>query len=151
MNCCYCFPSLFGCATLTPPPVQIFRTPNGRNNGLMALCAFERGAAVGEFVGVITKGLQDVDVMENTTGSTRYQIWQGRQGNFTRFVNHSCNANAQYQRFTWLGTQRIILVSKGIEAGTEITVDYSDKYWKGLDKKCLCGEKSCRYKGKGNH
>ncbi|RWA13295.1 hypothetical protein EKO27_g1836 [Xylaria grammica] len=142
LNCCYCFPSLFGCATLTPPPVQVFRTPDGRNNGLMALCAFERGAAVGEFVGVITKGLQDVDVMEDTTGSAKYQIWQGRQGNFTRFVNHSCNANAQYQRFTWLDTQRIILVSKGIEAGSEITVDYSDKYWKGLDKTCLCGEKS---------
>ncbi|KAI1124481.1 hypothetical protein F5Y10DRAFT_249363 [Nemania abortiva] len=146
LNCCYCFPSLFGCATLTPPPIQVFRTPDGRNNGLMALCAFERGAAVGEFVGVITKGLQDVDVMENTTGSSHYQIWQGRQGNFTRFVNHSCNANAQYQQFTWLDTQRIVLVSKGIEAGSEITVDYSGKYWKGLDKKCLCGEKSCRYR-----
>ncbi|KAI1308845.1 hypothetical protein F5Y03DRAFT_83786 [Xylaria venustula] len=146
LNCCYCFPSLFGCATLIPPPVQVFRTPDGRNNGLLALCAFERGSAVGEFVGVITKGLQDVDVMENTTGSTTYQIWQGRQGNFTRFVNHSCNANAQYQRFTWLDTQRIILVSKGIEAGSEITVDYSDKYWKDLDKRCLCGKRNCRYR-----
>ncbi|TGJ80468.1 hypothetical protein E0Z10_g8294 [Xylaria hypoxylon] len=147
LNCCYCFPSLFGCATFTPPPVQVFRTPNGRNNGLMALCAFERGAAVGEFIGVITKGLQDVDVMENATGSAKYQIWQGRQGNFTRFVNHSCNSNSQYQQFTWLDTQRIVLVSKGIGAGSEITVDYSDKYWKGLDKKCLCGEKSSHRKG----
>ncbi|KAI1330108.1 hypothetical protein F5Y16DRAFT_364086 [Xylariaceae sp. FL0255] len=146
LNCCYCFPTLFGCAAVTPFPVQVFRTPDGRNNGLMALCAFERGAAVGEFIGVVTKGLQDVDVMENTIGSNRYQIWQGKQGNFTRFANHSCNANAQYQRFTWVDTQRIILVSKGIEAGSEITVDYSDKYWEGLDKKCLCGEKSCRYK-----
>ncbi|KAI0434599.1 hypothetical protein F5Y09DRAFT_356191 [Xylaria sp. FL1042] len=145
LNYCCCFPSLFGCATLPPPPVQVFRTQDGRNNGLMALCLLGRGVAVGEFVGVITKGLRDVDVMESTTGSTNYQIWQGRQGNFTRFVNHSCNANAQYQRFTWLDTQRIILVSKGIEAGTEITVDYSDKYWRGLDKKCLCGKRNCRY------
>jgi hypothetical protein len=30
----------------------------------------------------------------------------------------------------WAGTQRIVLVSKGIEAGDEITVDYSDTYWK---------------------
>ncbi|KAI1814950.1 hypothetical protein GGS20DRAFT_576512 [Poronia punctata] len=145
LNCCYCFPSLFGCATPPPPPVQVFRT-RGRNNGLMALCAFERGAAIGEFVGVITKGLSDVDVMESTVGARHYQIWQGREGNFTRFVNHSCNANSQYQRFTWLNTQRIILVSKGIEAGSEITVDYSENYWKGLDKKCLCGERSCRYR-----
>lgn len=155
LNACYCFPSLFGTGRLTPSPVLVFRTPDGKNNGLLALCRFERGAPIGEFVGVVTRGLRDVDVMESCTtsssssqqpGGTSYQIWQGRQGNFTRFVNHSCKANSQYQRFTWLNTQRIILVSKGIEAGTEITVDYSDKYWKGLDKKCLCGESCCRYR-----
>lgn len=150
-NSCFCFPTLFGAAKPLPPPVLIFRTADGRNNGLMALCAFERGAPVGEFVGVVTKGLSDVDVMESAVaaGAAKYQIWQGRQGNFTRFVNHSCKANAQYQRFTWLGTQRIVLVSKGIEAGTEISVDYSDKYWRGLDKKCLCGESCCRYRRDG--
>lgn len=152
LNNCYCFPTLFGCAVTSPSPVLVFRTADGKNNGLLALCAFERGAPIGEFVGLITKGFREVDVMESTTtapggdsASVSYQIWQGRQGNFTRFVNHSCKANSQYQRFTWLHTQRIILVSKGIDAGTEITVDYSDKYWKGLNKKCLCGESCCRY------
>lgn len=147
VNACLCFPTLFGAAQSLPPPVLVFRTTHGcKNNGLLALCPFERGAAVGEFVGLVTKGLSDVDVMEGcSTAGVRYQIWQGRQGNYTRFVNHSCKANAQYQRFTWLGTQRIILVSKGIEAGAEITVDYSDKYWTGLDKVCLCGESCCRY------
>lgn len=146
-NSCACFPTLFGTAQALPAPVLVFRTANGRNNGLLALCPFERGALVGEFIGLVTKGLSDVDVMESTSASgTNYQIWQGRQGNFTRFVNHSCKANAQYQRFSWLGTQHVLLVSKGIEAGEEITVDYSDKYWKGLDKKCLCGHSCCRYR-----
>ncbi|KAI1870477.1 uncharacterized protein JN550_005405 [Neoarthrinium moseri] len=145
-NSCYCFPTLFGCAKTSPSPVLIYHTPNGRNNGVIALCPFERGSPVGEFVGLITKGFQDVDVLESSTRLEKYQIWQGQQGNFTRFVNHSCKANAQYQRFTWLNTQRIILVSKGIEAGAEVTVDYSDKYWRGLDKKCLCGEACCKYK-----
>ncbi|KAI0185624.1 hypothetical protein EV127DRAFT_456144 [Xylaria flabelliformis] len=112
VNCYYCSPSWFSYTTITPPPIQVFRTPDGRNNSLMALCAFERGAAVGEFIGVITKGLQDVD----------------------------------YRLFTWLDTQRIILVSKGIDAGSDIAVNYSDKYWKGRDKKCLCGERSRRYR-----
>lgn len=147
-NDCSCFPSLFGTTQPLPAPVMVFRTSNGRNNGLMALCPFDRGVLVGEFVGLVTKGLSDVDVMESTSANgTSYQIWQGRHGNFTRFVNHSCKANAQYQRFSWLGTQHVILVSKGIEAGEEITVDYSDKYWKGLDKKCLCGHSCCRYRG----
>ncbi len=96
-------------------------------------------------MGLVTRGLQDLDVMQGDTDERSYQIWQGRQGNHTRFVNHSCNPNSQFERFTWLGTQRIVLVSKGIEAGHEITVDYSERYWTNLDKVCLCGENCCRY------
>ncbi|KAF4832438.1 SET domain-containing protein [Colletotrichum tropicale] len=146
INSCYCFPTLFGSGRRSPCPVQVFRTPDGRNNGLSALCPFERGAAIGEFIGLITKDLRDMDVMDSSTGVRAYQIWQGRQGNFTRFVNHSCKSNAQFQQFVWMSTQRIILVSKGIEAGQEVTVDYSGSYWRGLDKECLCGEACCRYR-----
>lgn len=151
VNNCYCFPNLFGCARRLPCPVQIFRTSNGRNNGLQALVPFERGVGIGEFVGLVTKGIEGVDVMDVAAGATRYQIWQGRQGNFTRFINHSCNPNAQFQRFVWMGTQRVVLVSKGIEAGKEITVDYSPSYWRGLSKKCLCGERCCRYSGEAEN
>ncbi|KAI3532115.1 SET domain-containing protein [Colletotrichum abscissum] len=125
-NTCYCFPTLFGFGRRFPCPVQVFRTSDGRNNSLMALCPFERGAAIGEFVGLITRDLQNTDVMDSSTGGRAYQIWQGRQGNFTRFINHSRQSNAQFQQFVWMSTQRIILVSKGIEAGHEITVEYSE-------------------------
>lgn len=83
--------------------------------------------------------------MQGSTERGSYQIYQGSQGNYTRFVNHSCTPNSQFERFTWLGIQRVILVSKGIDPGIEITVDYSDEYWCHLDKKCLCGAQSCRY------
>lgn len=146
-NECQCFPNLYG-GKRTAPPVQVFRTPNGRNNGLLALLPFEAGTAVGEFVGMVTRGLSNMDVMEGQTDWSSYQIWQGRQGNYTRFVNHSCVPNAQFERFVWMGTQRIVLVSKGIAAGQEITVDYSDRYWKNLDKVCLCGEEACRYRNR---
>ncbi|RYP57168.1 hypothetical protein DL769_009650 [Monosporascus sp. CRB-8-3] len=145
LNACQCFPSLFG-APRAACPVQIFRTANGRNNGLQALVPFERGAAIGEFVGLVTKGLRDVDVMDSTAvGGHGYQIWQGRQGNYTRFVNHSCKANAQFQDFVWMGTQRAVLVSKGIGAGQEITVDYSDDYWRDLDKQSTRRSNAMRY------
>jgi hypothetical protein len=129
-NSCNCFPNLYPQIVPYIAPVQVYRTPNGRNNGLIACLPFERGAAIGEFVGQITSGLSNLDVMVGQTESASYQIWQGRQGNYTRFVNHSCQPNSQYERFMWAGTQRIVLVSKGIEAGDEITVDYSDTYWK---------------------
>ncbi|KAK3311655.1 uncharacterized protein B0T15DRAFT_565179 [Chaetomium strumarium] len=94
-NACYYFPSLFGSPSRKAPPVQVFRTANGRNNRLQALVSFDRGAAVSEFVGLVTKDLQDMDVLS----SRGYQIWQGRQDNYKRFVNHSCRRNAQLQTF----------------------------------------------------
>jgi hypothetical protein len=129
-NDCACFPTIYGSTKTGFIPVQVYQTPNGKNNGLLACCAFERGAAVGEFVGQITSGLANMDVMIGQTDRATYQIWQGAQGNHIRFVNHSCNPNSQFERFVWLCKQRIVLVSKGIEAGEEITVDYSDTYWK---------------------
>ncbi|KAL1619633.1 hypothetical protein SLS54_006570 [Diplodia seriata] len=150
VNSCRCFPSLYG-GPRNPCPVQVFRTPNGRNNGLVACCPFERGTAIGEFVGLVTRGLHNMDVMQGETNGKAYQIWQGRQGNYTRFVNHSCHPNSQFEKFTWLGVQRIVLVSKGIGAGHEITVDYSGRYWTNLDKECLCGESCCRYRNRGLH
>lgn len=146
-NECVCFSDLYSPNPRTPTPVQIFRTDNGKNNGLIACCSFERGQAVGEFVGMITKGLADVDVMQSQAGENEpYQIWQGRCGNFTRFMNHSCASNCQFETFSWLGVQRIMVVSKGVAAGKELTVDYSGRYWDNLDKICLCGEPCCRYK-----
>ncbi|KAF4555123.1 SET domain-containing protein 8 [Elsinoe fawcettii] len=148
-NGCQCYPSVYG----TPrhhSPTQIFRTNDGRNNGLVANLPFERGEAVGEFTGLITRNLRDKDVMQGQTGYGRYQIYQGNMGNFTKFVNHSCVPNSQFERFNWLGTQRIVLVSKGVDSGEEITVDYSDEYWRHLDKECLCGHPSCRYQRRGS-
>lgn len=107
---------------------------------------FDRGAAIGEFVGLITNGISGVDVMVGGTKGRTYQIYQGEMGNFTRFINHSCRPNSQFQRFYWRGQERIIVVSRGIVAGREITVDYSDHYWKQLNKVCLCGELCCRFR-----
>ncbi|KAJ0413310.1 SET domain protein [Aspergillus carlsbadensis] len=143
-NQCTCFPALFGGAR-TPPPVQIFRTPTGKNNGVIARCPIDRGTALAEFTGLITTSITGLDVMIGGSRNRTYQIYQGTMGNFTRFINHSCRPNAQFQRFYWRGCERIIVVSKGVQAGSEVTVDYSDRYWRELEKRCLCGEACCRF------
>ncbi|KAL8922325.1 MAG: hypothetical protein Q9172_003617 [Xanthocarpia lactea] len=148
---CLCFPSLFAATGPVSAPVQVERCPLGKNNGLFARCAFERGTAVGEFVGLVTKGIEGLDVMMSGSGDHQYQIYQRRVGNYTRFINHSCAPNAQFTKFIWRGIERIIVVSKGIESGMEITVDYSPSYWNNLDKVCLCGEACCRYNRPGRH
>ncbi|OAX80962.1 hypothetical protein ACJ72_04700 [Emergomyces africanus] len=144
INRCMCFPFLYG-NPRSPPPLQIFQTTNGRNNGVVTRCDLERGTAIGEFVGYITTGIEGMDVMIAGSQERQYQIYQGQMGNFTRFVNHSCRPNCQFQKFYWLGTERIIIVSRGVPADAELTVDYSNHYWEQLDKRCLCGEACCRY------
>ncbi|RHZ55386.1 hypothetical protein CDV55_103869 [Aspergillus turcosus] len=106
-NQCSCFPTLFG-GVKGPAPVQIFSTASGKNNGVVARVNFDRGAAIGEFVGLITNGISGVDVMVGGTKGRTYQIYQGEMGNFTRFINHSCRPNSQFQRFYWRGQERII-------------------------------------------
>ncbi|KAL8993937.1 MAG: hypothetical protein Q9169_005972 [Polycauliona sp. 2 TL-2023] len=137
INQCACFPTLSSFASRTPAPVQVARCPGGKNNGLFARCAFERGMAVGEFVGLVTRGIEGVDVMMGGRADTQYQIYQARMGNYTRFINHSCAPNAQFTKFVFCGIERIMVVSRGIQAGVEITVDYSSSYWNNLDKVCL--------------
>jgi len=95
-NECRCFPELYG-ACKAPIPVQVFRTPLGKNNGLIARCVsflypspqsslltgwqeFPRGSAIGEFTGLITKGMDGTDVMQSGEDERRYQIYQGKMG-----------------------------------------------------------------------
>ncbi|GKZ47209.1 hypothetical protein AbraIFM66951_010560 [Aspergillus brasiliensis] len=137
-NQCLCFPALFG-GVRHPVPVQVFRTSTGKNNGVIARCNFDRGTIIGEFTGLITTGIEGVDVMLGGSRGRTYQIYQGNMGNFTRFINHSCRPNSQFQRFYWRGMERIIVVSRGIMAGSEVTVDYSDNYWRQLSKMSLWG------------
>ncbi|TGO07477.1 hypothetical protein BTUL_0273g00030 [Botrytis tulipae] len=82
VNECRCFPELYGCCK-TPPPVQVFRTPLGMNNGIIARCEFGRGSAIGEFVGLVTKGMEGKDVMQSKSTRNQYQIYQGRMGSLT--------------------------------------------------------------------
>lgn len=144
-NKCVCFPSLVAPTGHMLAPVQVGRCPRGKNNGLFSRCGFERGTAVGEFVGLVTKGIEGKDVMMSGHGDNQYQIYQRRVGNYTRFINHSCAPNAQFTKFVWRGLERIMVVSKGIDPGMEITVDYSPSYWTNLEKVCVCGEPCCRY------
>jgi len=55
---------------------------------------FDRGTVIGEFIGLITNGIEGVDVMLGGTRTRSYQILQGQMGNFTWFINHSCRPNS---------------------------------------------------------
>ncbi|KAF8359403.1 set-2 [Pristionchus pacificus] len=67
-----------------------------------------------------------------------------RQGNFARFINHSCQPNCYAKVVTVDGDKRIVIYSKSlIQKGDEITYDY--KFPLEENKiECLCGAPSCR-------
>jgi len=47
-------------------------------------------------------------------------------GNYSRFINHSCSPNAECQKWTVKGEERIaIFASKDIHIGEEVTYNYN--------------------------
>lgn len=67
-----------------------------------------------------------------------------RYGNWTRFINHSCNPSTRFVLRT-VGKRTIMAIQaqRGISFGEEITIDYGDGYWSEREK-CHCGEVGCR-------
>lgn len=75
-------------------------------------------------------------------------------GNFTRFINHSCNPNVvgirtftvhQDRRFPYIS----FFTNKDIPSNTELTLNYGDNYWLVKCKRdgiyCLCKQSNCRF------
>lgn len=67
------------------------------------------------------------------------------KGNISRFINHSCEPNAETQKWTVNGELRIGFFSKRmILAGEEITFDYQFQRYGKEAQKCFCEAPSCR-------
>ncbi|KAJ0182082.1 hypothetical protein K1T71_002804 [Dendrolimus kikuchii] len=67
------------------------------------------------------------------------------KGNISRFINHSCDPNAETQKWTVNGELRIGFFSKrDIVAGEEITFDYQFQRFGKVAQRCYCGAESCR-------
>ena len=67
-----------------------------------------------------------------------------QKGAVSRFINHSCEPNAETQKWTVNGLLRIgFFAIRDIHPGEEITFDYQFIHF-GQGQKCLCGAPSCR-------
>ncbi|XP_063376653.1 probable histone-lysine N-methyltransferase CG1716 [Cydia fagiglandana] len=67
------------------------------------------------------------------------------KGNISRFINHSCDPNAETQKWTVNGELRIGFFSKrDIAVGEEITFDYQFKRFGKEAQRCYCGADACR-------
>lgn len=66
------------------------------------------------------------------------------EGNWTRFLNHSCEPNCSFARALRCGHTRVVYVrtKRHVRAGEQLLVDYGRDYFKSTD--CKCRSKNCR-------
>lgn len=68
-----------------------------------------------------------------------------KKGNISRFINHSCDPNAETQKWTVNGELRVGFFSrKDIKQSEEITFDYQYQRYGKEAQKCLCEAPNCR-------
>ena len=82
--------------------------------------------------------------------SAEHYLDATRKGNVARYINHSCDPNAEMQKWTVNGQIRIgFFTKRPIQVGEEITLDYQFETYGSQQLTCLCGSANCRgYIGK---
>jgi len=68
------------------------------------------------------------------------------KGSAARFINHSCDANCETQKWSVNGQTRIgIFALKDIQPGEELTFDYQFENVTEVHQRCFCGAGNCRF------
>ena len=110
---------------------------DARGFGLFACRNFRAGALIGEYVGEVMRARNYAQLRRERKEKHWYfmaldkeeVVDASRRGGLTRFLNHSCEPNAECQSWTVDGEKRIAIVAqRPIAADEEVTFDYS---WKG--------------------
>ncbi|MCJ1311250.1 hypothetical protein MMC25_004921 [Agyrium rufum] len=69
------------------------------------------------------------------------------RGNWTRYINHSCDASTGFESANYGDKKYNVLVTnRPIGIFEEITVDYGRDYWR--ERHCQCGAEHCIHKGR---
>ena len=131
-------------------PLIELRDYGRRGVGVRALERIPKRAVLDEYVGEIfpadykddpVYGL-DVNLPGYRNEEVVATISAKRYGNWTRFINHSCDASTHFRTVTQGGRYRTVVQTvRAIEVFEEITIDYGDGYWR--DRKCECGAEKC--------
>ena len=135
---------------------------DARGFGLFACRNFRAGALIGEYVGEVMRARNYAQLRRERKEKHWYfmaldkeeVVDASRRGGLTRFLNHSCEPNAECQSWTVDGEKRIAIVAqRPIAQDEEVTFDYSwkgdqDRYEKRASSKtstkCFCGASKCR-------
>ena len=126
-------------------PIVAFRDSGIHGMGGFALCKIKKGTPIIEYVGErISKAEAAVRVaaenpfifcLDDESDVDGDVAW-----NPARFLNHSCEPNAEAEIF---GDQIWIMALRGIQPGEEITFNYSYDLENHEEHPCRCGAAKC--------
>ncbi|XP_058795844.1 probable histone-lysine N-methyltransferase CG1716 isoform X2 [Phymastichus coffea] len=134
---------------------EVFRTEK-KGFGLRAITDLNAGEFIMEYVGEVvdSRGFRK-RAKEYSKDKNRHYYFMAlksdqiidatMKGNISRFINHSCDPNAETQKWTVNGELRIGFFNKKfVAAGEEITFDYHFQRYGKEAQKCFCEATNCR-------
>ncbi|XP_053314167.1 histone-lysine N-methyltransferase NSD2 isoform X2 [Spea bombifrons] len=136
------------------PETKIIKT-EGKGWGLIAIRDIKKGEFVNEYIGELIdeeecmtriRYAQENDITHFymlTIDKDRI-IDAGPKGNYSRFMNHSCQPNCETQKWTVNGDTRVGLFAvRDIPAGEELTFNYNLDCLGNEKTVCRCGAPNC--------
>lgn len=129
--------------------VELVEYPE-KGTGVRTLTSFRRNDILDVFVGELRADTRHDNVYpltqdcDGTHGPTLCYICSEKSGNWTRFINHSCQPSTQFMVRT-IGDRVVTTVEaiRSIMPFEELTIDYGPDYWSGADRSCACGHWNC--------
>lgn len=131
-------------------PLVELRDYGHKGVGVRALQRIPKGAILAEYLGeILPSGYEgdsiygfDFSLPGRPSDEVIATISAKRYGNWTRFINHSCDASTKFRIVTQGGMHRSVVQSvREIEVFEEVTIDYGFGYWRY--KTCECGVEGC--------
>ncbi|KAH8287219.1 hypothetical protein KR054_004600 [Drosophila jambulina] len=136
-------------------PCRVFRTEK-KGCGITAELQIPPGEFIMEYVGEVIDS-EEFERRQHLYSKDRkrhyyFMALRGEaiidatsKGNISRFINHSCDPNAETQKWTVNGELRIGFFSvKPIQPGEEITFDYQYQRYGKDAQRCYCEASNCR-------
>lgn len=136
------------------PDTKIIRAP-GKGWGLISLRDIKKGEFVNEYIGELIDEEEcraRIKFAHENNISDFYMLTidkdriidAGPKGNYSRFMNHSCQPNCETQKWTVNGDTRVGLFAVcDIPEGTELTFNYNLDCLGNEKTVCRCGAPNC--------
>ena len=162
-NCSLC--SRHGCScdpnthpSIIRPLVELLEY-DGKGIGIRTLQPIQKDRPLGEYVGEILhpRGTKDPEGTyglaisgPNDSYETVGIVNARHYGNWTRYINHSCDPNTEFASMLIGRKQRAVIKTlRDVAMFEELTVHYGDEYWIHRDFRCRCGASDCRFATRG--